>query len=153
MPDPIFDGVETVFLRSLASRGVRYVLSGGHAVCYYGHERHINDIDVVVEDSDENAQKLLRLLQEDFHQPLQSLTLKSETQLPRRIHIPNYNIDVLTSIDIAFSDLYGSRVPICVNDIEISMVSLKHLLRMKGNSSRAKDQEDYLELIRINERP
>lgn len=50
------------FLRLLHTRRVRYVITGGEAVIFYGHVRLTGDIDVFYDRRVENAQRLFRAL-------------------------------------------------------------------------------------------
>ncbi len=49
-------------LAKLARAEVRYVLVGGGAVLLHGHARVTADLDILVEASEENAERLLRAL-------------------------------------------------------------------------------------------
>ena len=52
------------FLRLLNANAIRYVVIGGYAVAYHGYVRYTGDLDVFVELSIENAQKLVLALRE-----------------------------------------------------------------------------------------
>ena len=49
-------------LEKLARADVRYVLVGGGAVLLHGHARVTNDLDILIEASEENARRLLGAL-------------------------------------------------------------------------------------------
>jgi predicted nucleotidyltransferase len=147
MSELFLDESEKEFLRILARRKVQYVLIGGHAVNYHGHERHIGDLDIVIEATEENARRFLSVLR-DLRMAGERLTVANLTQPKKKTHIPLYNIDVLTSVDgIPFPELYAGRMAIEFGDLNISMISKEYLLRMKRESSRAEDQQDYNALI------
>ena len=57
-----FDSTNKEFLRLLQDRGVLYVVIGCHAVNYHGYERHIAALDIVIENSEVNAQRFLSVL-------------------------------------------------------------------------------------------
>ena len=57
-----FDSTNKEFLRLLQDRGVLYVVIGRHAVNYHGYERHIVARDIVIENSEVNAQRFLSVL-------------------------------------------------------------------------------------------
>jgi len=49
------------FLRLLNERSVRYIVVGGYAVAYHGYPRYTGDLDVFVEASSENADRLVEV--------------------------------------------------------------------------------------------
>jgi predicted nucleotidyltransferase len=143
MNELLFDEAEKEFLRSLTSRKVRYVLIGGHTVNFYGVDRPVGDLDIVIEPSEENAKRFLLVLQ-DIRMTGAEVTVENLIQPKMKLTIPFYNIDVLTSVDpVPFHELYQDRVVIKVDGVEISVISKEHLLGLKQSSNRAKDQRDY----------
>ena len=52
----------TQFLSALIARGVKFVLVGGHAVAAHGEPRLTEDLDVFVEPTIQNAQRLREAL-------------------------------------------------------------------------------------------
>ena len=52
------------FLRLLTNHGVKHLLIGGYAVAHYGYVRATGDLDVFVEASPENAERLVKACRE-----------------------------------------------------------------------------------------
>jgi hypothetical protein len=52
------------FLRLLNANAIRYLVIGGYAVAYHGHVRYTGDLDVFVELSTDNAERIVRALRE-----------------------------------------------------------------------------------------
>ena len=52
------------FIHFLKRNKVKYVLVGGFAVIYYGYVRMTQDMDVLIEPSRENANRMMKVLQE-----------------------------------------------------------------------------------------
>jgi len=50
------------FIQSLNDNRVRYLVVGGYAVALHGHPRYTKDIDVWIEMSRENAENLIKAL-------------------------------------------------------------------------------------------
>jgi hypothetical protein len=50
------------FIESLNNNQVKYLVIGGYAVAVHGHPRYTKDIDIWIEMSKENTQKLMRAL-------------------------------------------------------------------------------------------
>jgi len=99
------------FIELLNSNKVKYMVTGGYAVAYYGYPRHTGDIDFWIENSLENAQKIENtLLQfgfgsldidvEDFQKPDYIVQLGFQ---------PN-RIDIITGISgVTFSECWEER--------------------------------------------
>ena len=54
------------FIRLLNKHEVLYILVGGWAVIFEGYSRTTGDMDIFIERSEENADKLLKVLNEFF---------------------------------------------------------------------------------------
>jgi predicted nucleotidyltransferase len=130
---------------------VRYVLVGGHAVNYYGYVRTTQDMNVLVYPSSANATRLMGAI-EDFG--------FSGAGIPRRlfegeggaVHLgvePN-RIDILTSLVGASNDeIFANAEVVQIDDLEVRIISLEDLLRVKRGSKRPRDQADADELSKI----
>ena len=84
----------------LSSREVRYLVVGGYAVAFHGHPRYTKDIDVWVEPTRANAERLMKAL-EDFGFGSSTLTVEDflEPGYVVRLGHPPQRIDVLTSLN------------------------------------------------------
>jgi hypothetical protein len=140
---------EKGFLQALADEGVRYVLIGGHAVNFHGYERPVEDLDLVIEASMENARRFLAVYDRLVPIPRPAeLTIEKLLKPKTKIPVPYYRIEALTSIDaVPFRELYRDSIAIESQGVEIRMISREHLLLSKQNTGRLKDQEDYDALI------
>jgi hypothetical protein len=90
------------FIELLNGHKVRYLVVGGYAVAFHGHPRYTKDLDVWIELSSENADKVIKAL-EDFG--FGSMGLKSEDFLESdqiiQLGYPPNRIDILASLKIA----------------------------------------------------
>jgi predicted nucleotidyltransferase len=140
------------FLNVLGENDVRYVLIGGHAMNYYGYDRPAADLDIVIDRTSENVQKLISAFG-DMRMSVPTNALQILTQPNKKMRIPLYEIDVLTSIEsLQFDDMYDARVVVELDSLKISMISKAHLLFMKQHSNREEDQSDYCALEKIQRR-
>ena len=80
--------------------GVRYLIVGGHAVMLYTEPRYTKDLDVWIDASVENAERVYRSLLA-FGAPLAGLTAKdfAEEGSFYQMGIPPVRVDILMSID------------------------------------------------------
>ena len=52
------------FIRSLNDNHVRYLVVGGYAVAFHGHPRYTKDIDIWIEMTKDNAEKVIKSLEQ-----------------------------------------------------------------------------------------
>ena len=86
------------FIELLNSHDVDYVVVGGHAVAFHGYPRYTGDIDFLVRPTEENASRIVAVLEAfgfaGAHELKASLTQPEKiVQLGR----PPNRIDILTS--------------------------------------------------------
>jgi hypothetical protein len=53
------------FIESLNSNKVKYLVLGGYAIAFHGHPRYTKDLDIWLELSEENAENVMKAL-DDF---------------------------------------------------------------------------------------
>jgi len=91
--------------------GVRYLIVGGHAVMFYTEPRYTKDLDVWIDSSAENAERVYRSLLK-FGAPLAGLTAKdfAEEGSFYQMGIPPVRVDILMSIDrVSFAEAWPNR--------------------------------------------
>lgn len=142
------------FIELLNSEGVRYLLLGGYAVNYHGHDRYTGDIDFWIDTDLENARRVSSALQKFGFSP-DSVKPEQFTQVGK-IHmfgrVPR-RVDLLTSpAGVSFEDCYRRKIDIKWHGMDVPLISLDDLLANKTASNRDKDQLDVKELRRRNKR-
>ena len=133
--------------------GVRYLLVGGFAVNYHGYPRSTGDLDLWIDPSEDNKQKLLLALEElNFDtEEIRDLTLKNAA--PIDIPISNFKIELIPflSTKLSFDNAYDLAVEGNIDGVDIKVIHLNHLIQLKSNTNRLKDALDVEELkIRNN---
>lgn len=132
------------FIQSLNDNHVRYLVVGGYAVAFHGHPRYTKDIDIWVEMTQENAEKVVKSLEqfgfgtlglreEDFLIPDQIIQLGYP---PSRIDL----INTLSGVD--FATCYTSRVQIDIEGVMVNFIDLENLKKNKQASGRHQDLAD-----------
>lgn len=139
------------FIASLNEFDVHYLIIGGFAYSFYVEPRYTKDIDILIEQSKENALKILNsihhfgfedigLTEKDFLESGQIIQLGME---PVRI-------DILTSVKgMEFSKLWKNRVQGRYGDIRVYFISKQDLIKCKQNSGRKQDLADVEKLKKI----
>lgn len=138
-------------LESLNRHKVKYLLIGGYAVGFHGYGRSTNDLDVVVSDDLENAQRIVNALTDFGFAPNdlspELFTRKNSLVVmgvePVAVDILNY----LTGSD--FDRAYERREIVKCEDIEISLINYKDLIANKKAAGRLKDLADVEKLQKI----
>ena len=128
----------------LNSHQVEYLLIGGYAVGYHGYPRATGNMDLWVAIRQDNADKLVAVLREfgfDVSQLSAGLFLKENQIL--RMGVPPMRIELLTTISgVRFEECYSERIIDVIDDVEVQIISLKHLKLNKQASGRYKDLND-----------
>jgi hypothetical protein len=99
------------FIGLLNSHKVEYVIVGGHAVAFHGHPRFTGDIDFFIRPTAENAERLLRVL-DDFGFGSLGITAADLTEPGKVVQLgrPPNRVDILTSISgVDFESAWISR--------------------------------------------
>ena len=132
------------FLKLLNAQEVEYLLIGGYAVGYYGYPRVTADIDIWIAINPQNAAKVVAALKDfgfDLPELSDELFLK-ENQIIR-MGVPPLRIEITTGISgVDFHDCFAERQTVGLEDVEVKLISLKHLKINKRASGRHKDLND-----------
>jgi predicted nucleotidyltransferase len=140
--------------KSLHDNEVRYLTIGGFAVNFYGYNRTTGDIDILIEDTLGNRQKLRKTLTEigigDFPQIESTQLIPGWTDFTLG---PGLRLDVMTSVKgldkNSFDELYQTSEITHIRTIPVRFIDFKHLIITKKATNRPKDQLDIDELEKI----
>jgi hypothetical protein len=140
------------FLSLMISKRVKFLVLGGHAVSVHAHPRVTEDLDLFVEVSALNAQRLRSVLV-DFGFGESAPTVEELATVGKvfMVGIPPWRIDILTKISgVSFETAWKNRVRLRLSVGTINLISRKDLIRNKRASGRAKDLAD---LVALRARP
>ncbi|HJY79884.1 MAG TPA: hypothetical protein VKK81_02210 [Candidatus Binatia bacterium] len=129
---------------ALNDAGAKYLLVGGYAVAFHGQPRFTKDLDIWVEASTENADRVFAALKM-FGAPLENFTPADLTQpdLIFQIGVPPNRIDVLTSIDgITFAEAWAAPEQTIYGDQTVPVIGRAQLIQNKRASGRPQDLLD-----------
>jgi hypothetical protein len=132
------------FIELLNGHNVRYLVVGGYAVAFHGYPRYTKDLDVWIELSPENADNMIKAL-EEFG--VGSLGLKTEDFLESdqiiQLGYPPNRINILTTLKkLKFEDSYKARIEIEIQGIKINFIDLENLKLNKRATGRPQDLAD-----------
>ncbi|MCX2740234.1 hypothetical protein [Pontibacter anaerobius] len=136
------------FIGLLNKHEVEYLVVGGYALAFHGRPRHTGDLDIWIKVSEENAQRMLEVLQ-DFG--LASLGFEKDDFLKEgyvtQIGYPPLRIDILNTIDgVSFQEAYGNREQVELEGLHVAYIGLREFVRNKEAVGRARDLSDIKEI-------
>lgn len=157
---------EEVF-RKLTDREVKYAIAGGVALVLHGIVRLTAGLDLIVELSTENLRKFITAINElgykpktpvsaeDFIDPLNRKAWKEEKGMEvfsfYHPKMPMNLIDVFVNEPIGFNEIESEIVIFKARDIEIPIISKKHLKALKRKANRPQDIADIEALEEIEQ--
>jgi hypothetical protein len=148
-----FEWIE--LLRAFNAEGVRYLVVGGHAYTMHVEPRYTGDLDLWIEPTLENAQRIWRALTK-YGAPLNKVTMSDFTN-PDVVFqmgtIPN-RVDILMGISaISFPQAWKCRVGAKLGGVPVWLISRSHLIRNKLAAGRDQDLVDVKRLKQWATRP
>jgi len=132
------------FVELLSAFDVHFLIVGAFAVAYHGYPRFTSDIDLFVEKSPENAERILKAI----HQfgfgdiGLQAEDFMRDDQVVQLGVAPN-RIDMMTFLSgISFEEAWASREIGELGGLSVPFISRDTLKRNKAASGRSQDLAD-----------
>jgi hypothetical protein len=125
---------------------VEFLIVGGFAVMKYGEPRYTKDLDVWVNNSAENSERVVAALKE-FGAPLVHDGITPETfkgkQVVYQIGVAPVRIDILSTITgVEFAEAWANKVASTLFGVPLHFISLQDLLTNKRALGRASDLKD-----------
>jgi len=127
---------------------VEYLVVGGYAVSIHGYPRSTKDLDVCIKISEDNASKMVGVINEFG---MASLKLTKEDFLKRDFitqlgHEP-VRIDILNDLDgVSFEEAWRNKKIINYESATINFIGYNELLKVKEKSGRPQDIADISKL-------
>ncbi len=138
-------------LAALVDAGATFLVVGAHALAAHGVPRATGDLDIWVDPTPENGERVWTALT-TFGAPLADLDIRqadfSTTDIVAQFGLPPYRIDVMTSISgMSFKEAWSDRLEGHLFGVPVSFLGRASFVRNKKASGRAKDLLDirYLE--------
>jgi len=131
----------TDLLKAFAGSKVKFLLIGGHAFMYYAEPRYTKDLDLWVDCSPENAQRVFQALAA-FGAPLAGISAE-EFEVPGMVYHfgrPPLRVDILTSVTgVNFEEAWIRRVPATYRGQDVFLISKQDLIANKRATGRPQD--------------
>ena len=151
-------------LREFQRQRVKYIIVGGIAVNLLGSLRNTADIDILVEMSDINLAKVVKILKKKgYHvkQPVDPMGIadkKIREDWIKNKHMKPINfykedelkeVDIIIKTPVPFEKAKKNIKLVRGGDITLPVISIDDLIRMKKNTGRTVDEMDIKELKKI----
>jgi predicted nucleotidyltransferase len=136
------------FIQLLNEHQVEYVVLGGYAVIIHGYIRTTGDVDILINTSKQNAEKLMVVMLK-FGYDVYDFELSDFMEEPGCISLDRYNgkIEILTStLGVTFSECFDNKIVVETEGVAINFISLSDLIKNKLAVGRPKDLEDIKNL-------
>jgi predicted nucleotidyltransferase len=139
------------FVESLNHAGARYLIVGAHAVAFHARPRATKDLDLLLEPTSENGERVLLAIRQFLGSDL-GLT-PEDFSTPGRIvqlGVAPSRIDLLAKIEGVenFEAAWERRVDAQFGDVPAPYLSLDDLIRAKTSAGRDQDKADLRALRR-----
>ncbi|MBK6343587.1 MAG: hypothetical protein IPF41_13655 [Flavobacteriales bacterium] len=132
------------FVALLQKHDAEYMIVGGYAVGVHGYPRYTGDLDVWLNPTGPNAERVLRAIT-DFGFGSFKLTVADLTKEGNVIQFgqPPLRIDLLTSIDgVTFDACYANRKEVTFDGLAMNFIGYHDLVTNKKATGRHRDLDD-----------
>lgn len=152
-------------LKSLQDKNFEYLVVGGIAVNLHGYTRATGDLDILILLSEENIRKFVQVIKSINYKPRVPVELEDFISTENRkrwieeknmkvfsVYNPNEeseHVDILIDYDLDFKEAYKKRVIYNIGDVEIPVISIPDLIKLKEKAGRIIDRNDILALLKI----
>lgn len=132
------------FVALLKKHDAEYMIVGGYAVGVHGYPRYTGDLDIWLNSTKANAERVLRAIT-DFGFGSFNLTVADLTQEGNVIQFgqPPLRIDLLTTIDgVTFDACYTNRKEVTFDGLTMNFIGYHDLVTNKKATGRHRDLDD-----------
>ena len=153
--------------KELEERKIKYMAIGGIAVNLYGYDRNTGDIDIMISFDAENVRKFSEMAASMGLKPKVPVDLSELADPNKRELWKNEKnmkvfslydtnddfiiLDIMIQDYIDFDEAYKTRKVIKETGLEVSLISIDDLIKLKEIASRSRDIGDIEALKKIKE--
>ncbi len=147
----IFNNDFRDFISALNNQSVKYILVGGYSVILHGYPRTTGDMDIWVERTAANYQKIKNAFHQ-FGMPVFDMTLVNFLSHPNwdvfTFGTPPVAIDLMVQVEgLDFALAYEKSIYFEDDGLSIRTIHKTDLIQTKQVVNRPKDQNDLLNLV------
>ena len=131
-------------LRAFVAAEVRFLIVGAYTLALHGRPRATGDLDLWVEATPGNAERVMRALAA-FGAPLATIAVDDFTRegVTYQIGVPPGRIDILTELTgITFAEAWADRLRRPFGEVDADFIGRAAFIRNKRATGRPKDLGD-----------
>ena len=131
-------------LRAFSDHNVRFLIVGAYALGVHGRPRATGALDVWIEPTPDNAERVMSALRV-FGAPLTEITTDdfSRPGIVFQMGLPPYRIDVLTALSgVSFAEAWPGRAKTVFGPLTVDVIGRDAFIANKRATGRAKDLGD-----------
>ncbi len=143
---------------------VKYIIVGGLAFNLLGGQRNTSDLDILVEMSNINLEKIVRILKkQNYHvkQPVDPMGIAQKTTREDWINNKNMKafnfykdaefkeVDIIIETPVPFDVALKTAQFIKLDKMTVPVISIQNLIKMKKKANRTLDRADVEELEEV----
>lgn len=139
------------FLSLANLKKIDYIIVGAWALAFHGTPRYTGDVDILLKVSEENADKIMEVLNDFGFGGIGILKddFLKEGQVIQLGYPPN-RIDLLTEISgVKFDDAWKNKSTIKIENTNLNFLGVEELIKNKSATGRKKDIADVEILKKI----
>jgi len=136
------------FVQLLNHHDVEYMVVGGYALAFHGEPRFTGDMDIWIDVSASNAEKMVKVMH-DFGAASLGFTKDDfmDEGIIKQIGQPPLRIDILGAIDgVNYKDARKDKKFFKNGELEIPFIGVQDFIRNKEATGRRKDLQDIKKL-------
>ncbi len=136
---------------------VKYITIGGFAVNFHGYNRSTGDIDIYLDDTLENRNKIRKAFVEIGLGDIESLETMQFVAGWTEFSMDNgFRLDIMSNIkgleNKTFDELFENSETIYIDEVLVRFIDYENLIIAKKAANRPKDILDIEELEKINKK-
>jgi hypothetical protein len=141
-------------LANLARNEVKFIVVGGVAVALNGFVRTTDDVDILIERSEENVGRLLAALNSFGAGHARELSFADFDEVEGAVRVvEDFPLDIFTVMrGHRYAELVERVRPTEIRGLVVHFLDAEGLIRLKQDSNREKDQIDIAALRKRSER-
>lgn len=155
------------FFERLNDEQIEYLVVGGIAVNLYGYIRATMDLDILLMLDNSNTSKFVKITKELGYKPRIPVNIEDLCDPAKRrewvseknmkvfsVYNPENemeHIDVLIDCKIDFLKAFGRREIVQASRLEINLINIDDLIKLKEIAGRERDKIDIKALLKIKE--
>lgn len=140
------------FLESLNANGARYLVVGAHAVAFHARPRATKDLDIYIDPTPGNAERVLTAIRHFFGGADLGFTVEDLTELDSfvQLGVAPIRIDLIKSLSgvDSFEAAWDRRVDAAFGQVPTHYLSRNDLIAAKKSAGRDQDRADVESLLR-----